>query len=115
MTRTLLRGARLEKVELTEAMRHAAVEAVRLVGLEVAAVDLLDVKGALKVFEVNSSPALTEMEEATGVDLAGAIIDRAETIVSKRQSASPESRRKSKPKRTAVPPVTKYAGRLKQG
>ncbi len=78
LSRTLIRGARLEKIELTEAQRRIAVEATRLIGLEVAAVDLLDVKDAPKVFEVHSSPALTEMEEATGIDLASRIIERAE-------------------------------------
>ncbi len=82
LSRTLIRGARLEKMELNAAQRRAAVESARLVGLEVAAVDLLDVQGGPKVFEVNSSPAITEMEAATGVDLAGAIIARAEALVS---------------------------------
>jgi ribosomal protein S6--L-glutamate ligase len=44
-------------------------------------VDLLDVKGSPKVFEVNSSPALTEMEAATGMDLASKVIERAEQLV----------------------------------
>jgi ribosomal protein S6--L-glutamate ligase len=47
----------------------------------VAAVDLLDVKGQPKVFEVNSSPALPEMEAATGMDLATPIIERAEALL----------------------------------
>jgi ribosomal protein S6--L-glutamate ligase len=81
LTKTLLYGARLERTELTDAQRKAAVQTAKLVGLEVAAVDLLDVEGSPKVFEVNSSPALTEMEEATGVDLAGKIIERAEALV----------------------------------
>jgi ribosomal protein S6--L-glutamate ligase len=58
-----------------------AERTARLVGLEVAAVDLLDVKGRLKVFEVNSSPALPEMEAATGMDLATPIIERAEALI----------------------------------
>jgi ribosomal protein S6--L-glutamate ligase len=81
LSRTLTRGARLEAIELTDAQRQIAVDAARLVGLEVAAVDLLDVKDAPKVFEVNSSPALTEMEAATGVDLAARIIRRAEEMI----------------------------------
>jgi ribosomal protein S6--L-glutamate ligase len=81
LSRTLIRGARLEKTELTEPMRRAAIETAKLVGLEVAAVDMLDVKGRPKVFEVNSSPALTEMEAATGMDLASPIIQRAEELV----------------------------------
>lgn len=79
--RTLLRGARLKRIELTPAQAQAAVKAVKLVGLEVAAVDLLDVGGSPKVFEVNASPALTEVEEVTGVDLATPIIRRAEELV----------------------------------
>ena len=47
---------------MTEAQRRAAVEAARMVQLEVAAIDLLDVKGSPKVFEVNASPAIAEME-----------------------------------------------------
>ena len=88
-------------------MRHAAVETTRLVGLEVAAVDLLDVKGKLKVFEVNSSPALTEMELMTGVDLAGAIIERAEALV--HASANPARLRK----RQVAKPLGKYADRFR--
>jgi ribosomal protein S6--L-glutamate ligase len=80
LSRTLIRGARLEPIELSEAQRSAAVETARLVGLEVAGVDLLDVKGRPKVFEVNSSPALTQMEATTGVDLAARIIVRAEQL-----------------------------------
>jgi ribosomal protein S6--L-glutamate ligase len=81
LSHTLIKGARLEAVELTEAWRATAERTARLVGLEVAAVDLLDVKGQAKVFEVNSSPALPEMEAATGMDLATPIIERAEALV----------------------------------
>ncbi len=78
---TLNRGARLEGLQLTDAHRLAAEKTAMLVGLEVAAVDLLDVEeGNPKVFEVNSSPALPEMEKATGLDLASIIIQRAEEL-----------------------------------
>ncbi|HZA51333.1 MAG TPA: hypothetical protein VE549_11380, partial [Myxococcaceae bacterium] len=56
---------------------------------EVAAVDLLDVKGSAKVFEVNASPAIGPMEAATGVDVATRIIERAERLASER-AAVPE-------------------------
>lgn len=81
LSHTLNQGARLEPIELTGPQREAAERTAKLVGLEVAAVDLLDVKGHLKVFEVNSSPAILEMETATGVDLATRIIQRAEALV----------------------------------
>ncbi len=100
LSHTLIRGAKLQKIEPTAAQRQIAVEAAKLVGLEVAAVDLLDVKGAPKVFEVNSSPSLTEMEKATGVDLAGAIIARAEALVAESRRparASPRPAMKETP------------------
>ena len=81
MSYTLNRGARLEPIELTEPHRVTAERTAALVGLEVAAVDLLDGAGTNpKVFEVNSSPALPEMEAATGLDVAGIIIQRAEEL-----------------------------------
>jgi ribosomal protein S6--L-glutamate ligase len=79
LAHTLNRGARFERIELTEAQREAAVRAAGLVGLEVAAVDMLDAHGP-KVFEVHSSPALAEMEKAVGEDLATPIIRRAEEL-----------------------------------
>lgn len=82
MTQTLQRGARLERCEISPAQRRAAEKAAILVGLEVAAVDLLDVKEGPKVFEVNSSPALPEMEEACQLDLAALVIGRAEELAS---------------------------------
>ena len=71
---------------------QVAAEQVRPNG-KVVAVDLLDVKGAPKVFEVNSSPAIPEMEAATGVDLAGKIIERAEELHEEaRRAATPRVR-----------------------
>ena len=78
---TLNRGARLERHQLTPAQEAAAVRAAGLVGLEVAAVDMLDARGVPKVFEVHSSPAIAEMEQAVGQDLATPIIQRAEALV----------------------------------
>lgn len=85
LARTLIRGARLRPIELTAAQREAAEKAARLVGLEVGAIDLLDVKGSPKVFEVNASPSIVPMEEATGVNLASLIIQRAEELVAQEQ------------------------------
>jgi ribosomal protein S6--L-glutamate ligase len=100
LSQNLIRGARLENFELTEVHRRAAVQAARLMGLEVAAVDLLDVRGRPKVFEVNSSPALTEMEQVTGLDLAGMIVARAEKIAA---GPRPRLTLKSVPRAAARP------------
>jgi ribosomal protein S6--L-glutamate ligase len=81
LSRTLSRIARLEPLTPSDEIRAAAEKAATICGLEVCAVDLLDLKkSAPKVFEVNASPSLPEMELATGVDLAAAIIARAEVI-----------------------------------
>jgi ribosomal protein S6--L-glutamate ligase len=91
LAHTLNRGARLEPIALTDAQRSAAVKTAQLVGLEVAGVDLIDVRGQPKVFEVNASPALAEMERATGLDLASKIIARVEALVA--ESKVPTARR----------------------
>lgn len=81
LSRTLSRIARLEALTPSPEVRHTAERAATICGLEVCAVDLLELKkGPPKVFEVNASPSLPEMEQATGVDLATAIIARAEVI-----------------------------------
>jgi ribosomal protein S6--L-glutamate ligase len=84
MARTLSRMARIEKVELTETLKNAAEAAAHLTELEVCAVDLLELRkdggDQARIFEVNASPSLPEMEAATGVDLATAIVERAEVM-----------------------------------
>ena len=57
-----------------------AVEAARVVGLEVAAIDLIETNAGPMVFDVNSSPGLKGLERATGRDLALPIIGRAEEL-----------------------------------
>jgi ribosomal protein S6--L-glutamate ligase len=103
LAHTLNKGARLEALQLSPGQRATAEKATRLVGLEVAAVDMLDVQGQPKVFELNSSPALPEMEAATGMDLATLIIQRAEALVA---GAPPVSVPDLSPPATLpVPPV----------
>jgi ribosomal protein S6--L-glutamate ligase len=79
--RTLARGAKLEAFSLPPAYARVAVETARVVGLEVCAVDMLEVKGGPLVFEVNSSPGIREAEEACAVDVASAVVARAEALV----------------------------------
>ena len=77
---TLARGAKLKAVSVPEGFDALAVKAARVVGLEVAAVDLIDARAGPMVFDVNSSPGLKGLERATGKDLALAIIERAEAL-----------------------------------
>jgi ribosomal protein S6--L-glutamate ligase len=73
----LHRGGRGKAAKLPAAYLQAAVTAARLVGLEVAGVDMLETREGPKVMEVNSSPGFEGLERATGVDIAGAIVDHA--------------------------------------
>lgn len=86
LSRTLLHFARLEPCKLTPSLRAAAEAAATLCELEVCAVDLLQVRKqrSAKVFELNASPALPDMEAATGLDLATPIILRAEALFAER-------------------------------
>ena len=77
LSRDLRHGAQFERAELPAPYASAAVAAARVMRLEVCAVDMLDVKGTPRVFEVNSSPSIREAESVCGVDAAGRIVDRA--------------------------------------
>jgi ribosomal protein S6--L-glutamate ligase len=85
--RSLRQGARFEPAELRPALARAAVDAARVVGLDVCAVDMLDVQGTPYVFEVNASPGIREAEEVAGADAAGAIVDLAAGLASARPAA----------------------------
>ena len=78
---TLARGAKLKSVKVPAALDALAVKAAGVVGLEVAAVDLLEAAAGPMVFDVNSSPGLKGLENATGRDLALPIIGRAEELM----------------------------------
>jgi ribosomal protein S6--L-glutamate ligase len=72
----LHRGGQASKVRLSKAERDTALRAARALGLDVAGVDLLRSARGPLVLEVNSSPGLEGIEATTGVDIAGAILDR---------------------------------------
>jgi len=65
----------VEKVELPPGYEEAACRAARVLGLNIAGVDLLEGKDGPLVLEVNSSPGLEGIEKASGVNVAGAIVD----------------------------------------
>ena len=71
----LHRGGQATSVKLTGAERETALRAAKVMGLEVAGVDLLRSRRGPLVLEVNSSPGLEGIEGASGIDVAGAIID----------------------------------------
>ncbi len=69
------RGGRTEPVELPESYVRTAVRAAQIIGLRVAGVDMLEGNDGPVIMEVNSSPGLEGIEAASGVDVAGEIID----------------------------------------
>lgn len=71
----LHRGGQASRIKLTPAESRTALRAAQVLGLEVAGVDLLRSRKGPLVLEVNSSPGLEGIEGASGVDVAGAIIE----------------------------------------
>ncbi len=69
------RGGTVEVIDLDPEAKALAVRAAHIMGLRVAGVDLLEGEEGPLVMEVNSSPGLEGIELATGLDVAGAIID----------------------------------------
>lgn len=71
----LHRGGSASLVKITPAERATAINAAKVMGLNVAGVDLLRSERGPLVMEVNSSPGLEGIEKATGKDVAGMVID----------------------------------------
>jgi ribosomal protein S6--L-glutamate ligase len=75
----LHRGGSAAVVEISAAERRTALRAAKIMGLNVAGVDLLRSKSGPMVMEVNSSPGLEGIEAASGVDIADAMVRFIET------------------------------------
>ena len=71
----LHRGGKASLLELTKDERETAIKSAKKLGLAVAGVDMLQSSRGPLVMEVNSSPGLEGIENATGVDIAGKIIE----------------------------------------
>lgn len=69
------RGGSTQAIELSDEYKKVAVRATQIMGLRVAGVDMLESDDGPLIMEVNSSPGLEGIEGATGLDIAGAIID----------------------------------------
>jgi ribosomal protein S6--L-glutamate ligase len=71
----LHRGGTASVVKLTRAEEAAARRAAKIIGLNVAGVDLIRTKNGPAVLEVNGSPGLEGIQTTTGVDVAERIIE----------------------------------------
>jgi ribosomal protein S6--L-glutamate ligase len=70
----LHRGGSAELVKLTPEERLTAVRSARIMGLNVAGVDIVRSNHGPVVLEVNSSPGLEGIESTTGKNVAGMIV-----------------------------------------
>jgi len=75
----LHRGGTAKLVRLSKEERATAVKAAKVMGLNVCGVDLLQSSNGPVVMEVNSSPGLEGIEQATHKDVAGLIYEFIET------------------------------------
>lgn len=72
----LARGAAAQAVKLPEDAKVLALRAAAAVGADYAGVDLIkDREGRTHVLEVNGIPGWKGLQQATGLDVAGALID----------------------------------------
>jgi ribosomal protein S6--L-glutamate ligase len=97
----LHRGGLGVNARLEQRYRRAAVAATRVMGLEIAGVDMLETSEGPKILEINSSPGLEGIERASGIDVAGAIILHAERYLARgrtraRPVALDDERRRSR-------------------
>jgi ribosomal protein S6--L-glutamate ligase len=92
----LHRGGSANLVRLTPGERATAVRAAKIMGLEVCGVDILRSNHGPLVMEVNSSPGLRGIEEASNKDVAGTIIQYMEKRVEETSSKKSRSRTRGK-------------------
>lgn len=85
------RGGSGEAIDLDADQTRAALAAAEVIGLDVAGVDLLESQDGPKVMEINASPGFEGLEAATGLDIAGAIIEFAERRVAQGALVAPET------------------------
>lgn len=71
----LHRGGTAQLIKLTKEERATAVAAAKAMGLNLCGVDILQSKNGPVVMEVNSSPGLEGIENATSKDVAGLIYE----------------------------------------
>ena len=78
-------GGNVEKVTIDPDYEKIAIKAARILGLEIAGVDLLESDRGALVLEVNSSPGLEGIEKASEVNVAAAVSDRLNELLEKRR------------------------------
>ena len=76
-------GGSVENVEIDQDFEKIAIKAAKILGLEIAGVDLLESERGALVLEVNSSPGLEGIEKASQNNVAEAISKRLNYLLQK--------------------------------
>ena len=74
---------------MTDQEKDSAVRSAKVLGLQVAGVDLIQSSRGPLVLEVNSSPGLEGIEKASGIDVAEKIIEFLEYEIQNRDKSKP--------------------------
>jgi ribosomal protein S6--L-glutamate ligase len=90
----LHRGGSSKLIKITPEERSTAVRSAKILGLNVAGVDILRSNHGPVVMEVNSSPGLEGIETATHKDIAGMMIDFLEKTATLKQKKNAKQRQK---------------------
>jgi ribosomal protein S6--L-glutamate ligase len=80
------RGGKAKAAVLPREYAEAAVKAARVIGLEVAGVDMLESRTGPKIMEVNSSPGFEGLERATRKDIARMYVEHAVELARSRRA-----------------------------
>jgi ribosomal protein S6--L-glutamate ligase len=86
----LHRGGKGSGIKLTRNEKSSALKAAKALGLTIAGVDMLRSSRGPLIIEVNSSPGLEGIEAATGLDIAGKIIQYVEDGVAAKKIKVPK-------------------------
>jgi ribosomal protein S6--L-glutamate ligase len=85
-------GAEVASAELSTEQRNLALKSAEIHGLNMAGVDLAETSdGRTLVLEVNASPGLEGVERATGLDVAGQIVNYVANRCRNKRTADPGS------------------------
>lgn len=81
-------GGTASSVRITPTERKMALKAAKAMGLKVSGVDIIRSSKGPRVLEINSSPGLEGIEEITGKDIAGMMIESVERHVALRKAST---------------------------
>lgn len=68
-------GATAKSIEITDEEKKLAINVAKIIGLDIAGVDMVRSNSGSKILEVNSSPGLEGIEGASAIDIADKMIE----------------------------------------